>query len=145
MSVNKKLQELVDQMEGEGSRVIYPGNSDFTMVPNWLLMPSDFKLDSNHRMVLIVIMKHCYGHKSSGFPSYKRIAGGSGIGESTVRKKVGELVAKGLLLKINRQSDGSGQTSNLYVVCGPDNLHGDGLDLYSLIKDDFSERPPATT
>ncbi len=84
---------------------------------SWAAMDSVYELDIDDalaKFILVTIAKHVDA-KMQGFPSVDRICKLTGLGRSTVHRKIKYLVDAGHLIK-SRRFMGSKQTSNLYTI-----------------------------
>ena len=138
MSVNEeelqKLNELLNGEMGEGSLVVDAKIEHTTAIPDWVYDINPDEFDVYHFAVLAVIKRHGYGRKLASFPSYPTLARECFCSLRTIKNKVSDLAGSGLILKLKRMDKAGDQTSNLYVLCGPEHPHGKGLDLIGIVK-----------
>ena len=85
----------------------------------WALGQEDLK--SRERLVLIYLADHCNEEKGYAWPSIKRLAKRTGMGQSTVKRAVATLELMGLV-RVSRQSkvvDGARFSNRYYLACFP--------------------------
>lgn len=103
---------------------------NFTMVDNDIL---DANISDGAVRLYIILSSYCFGDKTTCFPSQNKLAARLNKSVRTIQRYLGELIAKGLIIKKRR-----GSTSNEYKL-----IKKTGNSVVSKVKESFKEKSNA--
>lgn len=88
----------------------------FVMVPNDVIDEDTVFSDATEKMIYLVLKRHANLEGEQAYPSMATIAKKALCSESTAKRKVKELIRKGIITKENRYLEMGGKTSNMYTI-----------------------------
>ena len=112
----KDIKTILKERYGKSDRDIVLDGADmvsqrgYTLLPNFILYRDD--LSAYGKLIYAMILSYAWGDKRAAFPGQQRLATDCGMGVTTVKRYIKELVDRGAMTVVRRRQ---GKT-NVYIL-----------------------------